>query len=125
MKPEDVTPELLLWLKNNAEQAEGFIEREAPLLAQEILFWHWLNHVGGLLFVGCIVTALLYGSYRCFREQRREGREEEFPFVFTGYVLLVVAFFLAALVIAFDGLEIVKVYQAPRLVIIEHVKGLL
>lgn len=124
MKPEDVTPELLEWLKQTAARSAEFVEREAPLVANEIVAWHFWSSICGCLFFALLTAFFVAVSYRTWEPAKREINSHGNP----APVLACIVASLAAPVCFFVGVslnatEAIKAKVAPRVVIIQYVKG--
>jgi hypothetical protein len=115
VKPEDVTPELLDWLKTTAERSSEFVEREAPLLANEVVAWHFWSSVflaSAILFFS---FALLGFATWLWRMGGKDPRECSMIVFLVGLLIWIPAII--------NGYEAVKASVAPRVVILEYVKG--
>lgn len=120
--------ELINWLKDAAESAGEFVQREAPLVANEIVAWHFWSSVGGIAFCS-LAASLAWGvagwfflRWKAFGYELRDGQKGEgcgilfFALTLTGF-----AIFLPGL--GFNGYEAIKAKVAPRVVIIEYIRG--
>ena len=120
----DINNDLLDWLKESGEKGAAFIEREAPLLAQEIVAWYFWSSVFelslGLCFMLLVGIALAISLFQISKIAVEEARQAiAFP-----------ACIIAALAAAVPGIAVVdgaycatKATVAPRLVILEHITG--
>lgn len=133
MKPEDVPPELLDWLKTTAERSSEFVEREWPLLANEIVAWHfWSSVTAACLFAAISLSMAAIGCvllrYWLVRPPIDRDSSIAQDTVTEGIGVGFCSLFVAAALIGFMGVSpnayaAVKASVAPRVVVLEYVKG--
>lgn len=126
------TPEIVAWIRRTAEQAEGFVLEQAPLVVQEYIAWFfWQNAISVFIWLAFAipagVIALRFGGRSIAKldlsvnEARVDGRDA--LVVVSGVVLL---FCLLSLVrVVPDGKDAIKALVAPRVVLIEWAGGVL
>lgn len=115
---EEMQNQVLEWLKKGGE----FVEREAPLLAQEIVSWYYWYSL--LTAIGCAVVATIAIAVFFIALKstiKRRDCEWELPcMLFGGLVGLVMTAF------ALDAAShAVKAVVAPRVVVVESISGIL
>jgi len=134
MKAEELTADFLDWLKGVGEKSAEFIERESPLLAQEIVAWHfWSNAVEaclGILFASVFAAASAY-AFRKWMQMapisRDTPNEHDGKVLALGFgwgILAAIAVLILAIHLTDGVWGMAKASCAPRLVIIENLKGL-
>lgn len=132
MNPEQITPELLEWLKQTAEKSAEFVEREAPLLATEIVAWHfWASAVWfcGFSVAFLVAATIAARAYRAWSLQPVMTPHYAVPAdtitVTYGFVIGISTFLAAVLFMVTVGFahDAIKAAVAPRVVILEYVKG--
>lgn len=116
--------ELINWLKDAAKSAGEFVQREAPLVANEIVAWHYWSHVflAGLFVAGSI-AALCYSGW-LWREALNKERTNDWREAAT-FLSIVAIVASAALLFAGAGANVyqaIKAKVAPRVVIIKYIR---
>lgn len=117
--------ELIDWLKSAAENGGEFVAEQAPLLAAEIVAWHFWSSIclaGLFVCLGAVLAMGAYASYR-FWKSAPSGYEGCDQTALSATVGLLCAAFAAASIIGGGGLhayEAVKAAVAPRIVLIEY-----
>jgi heme/copper-type cytochrome/quinol oxidase subunit 2 len=117
--------ELMKWLHEAAENAGEFVQREAPLVANEIVAWHFWSSVFMVvlfLIAAVALSAAAWGFWRSsiYQDYQRDWRE-----CATFLMLICLAGSAACAFIGGGtcGYEAVKAQTAPRVVIIEYIRG--
>ncbi len=114
MKPE-IDAELMEWLKDVAQKSSDFVEREAPLLATEIVAWHfWGSVLLGSISLAAFLSMVGVGVYWVRKYS------DDAPQWITG-VLLLIFCFLPGLVFIACGTEAIRACVAPRVIVLEAV----
>lgn len=123
IKSVDVQP-LIDWLSGMAQKGEAFVAEQAPQLAAEIvnygLVWYWTAiGVCAVLFLLAAI-GFIFGIWATNKSKESEAE----PFL-----VIVVLSFAVGFIACGSGLSctfgLIKVYNAPRLYVVEQVKGLL
>ena len=108
MENEKIALELLEYLKS----ADCFVKEQAPLIAQEILRFGWIDSLFGLgiaiCVALCVIVFLYFFDYSKF----------DVPCIGFGCFILFVCFMLSFGMI----LNLIKISTAPRVYIIEKIK---
>jgi heme/copper-type cytochrome/quinol oxidase subunit 2 len=105
-------------LLDAAETGATFAAEQTPLLVQEWLRWELASSLiyAGLAVV--VIAACVYGCVRAVKMKNSDDAENMFLACFVmGIVALVVA--------GINTHDAIKVWVAPRVVIVERIKGLL
>ena len=115
--------EALDWLQATAGQIQNFAEAQTPLYCQEVVawtFWYGLTFTifGFLLFV--VPFALAYRYRKDLKEIINGDGFAIGVLVMVAMLLLVPGF----AVVMTNAPHVIKAVVAPRLVIVEHLKGL-
>jgi hypothetical protein len=114
--------ELLDWLKTSAEAGSGFLVEQAPLYAQEVVAWQFLcGVIFSVVFFAaalCFIAIAIRGFYRA----NANPRDEE-AYCNVSMFLLAVSVVLVVFGSMFTA-DAIKAKVAPRVVIMEHVRGL-
>ena len=118
---EQVQKEVFDWLKTAAEKGADFVSTEAPLVAAEIVGWYFWSSVFLAIVFGLFSAAFLIAGGLCI--QRAVKKDEPEPWFPTG-MMLGVAGLLFFVPVAVNSYFAVKAAVAPRLVIIDSLKGL-
>lgn len=110
--------ELIDWLRGVAEKGGEFVAEQAPLLAEEIVAWHFWSSVFmavvlllGAAFVFCVSAVIWFKARRVFWDDYGPEPVLILPFIVVS-LLLVFA--------ASNCYEAVKASVAPRIVLIEY-----
>lgn len=124
MEKNFATEEVLGWLKETAEKGADFIETQAPLLANEIVAWHFWASVTMAVMFAVIVSLLVLVLRHCIAiiKTRKESTPEfagAFIFCSIGSVAVIVLG-IASLVNVYEA---VRASVAPRVVIIQHLSN--
>lgn len=116
---------LLDWLETTGRSAESFVYEQAPLIAREIVAWTlWSNLVYSLLGILALVCAgvLVRIGVRMWRTEKDQNvlGMKLTGLSFPAFVLVLVGAAACACHIA----PTIKAVVAPRLVILDYVRGL-
>ena len=119
--------ELLDWIKQTAERGGAFLEREAPLYAQEVVGWYfWSNTIQA---AALIPAALVLGflSWKLCRLSIQYSPDPssggvEVPLGMGGALAGVLCAISAGFAVA-SIVNATKATVAPRVVIVEHIRG--
>jgi hypothetical protein len=128
MKPEfeKAGAELVEWMTGVAKGGGDFLAEQAPMLAQEIVAWHFWSSVFCaviVVLIGSIVAVTCGVLFRYEVTSKREYWTPE-PAAFSVFGVLI-GFAIAIGGGGFHGYEAVKAAVAPRLVIIEYAGSVL
>lgn len=120
MEKNFATEEVLGWLKETAEKGVDFVETQTPLLANEIVAWHFWLH----LFLAVIFTAMAAGGvtalYWAWKDYLKRGEEfEQIPAWVVGGIMV----FLGTVAAPIALHDVIKAAVAPRIVILQYVNG--
>jgi ABC-type xylose transport system permease subunit len=128
MKPEDVTPELLQWLKTTAEKSSDFVQEQAPLLAREIVAWHFWSSIFLVVVFAFLWLASLALAFWIFRQRNKshnwQSDVEPFCGIAAAIVLMSTLFFFL-MGCCHNGYNAVKASCAPRLIVLEKIGTLM
>lgn len=111
----EINNELTEWIKGAAEKGGAFLETEAPKFVEEVLAWEFW---GSIILAGCaVIFVLLFVALAIF------AACTEAPGELT--MTLVCLALLSGIPVACGVNKAIKCKVAPRVVIVEKVKGLL
>lgn len=116
--------EAIDWLQQTGGSIQDFATTQAPLYCQEVVAWtFWIGLTGVL--IGSLLLSL--GSYCAFRFMKdlKDNDDSDLSgrgivFLFSGLILFIVGSFTFGGGIA----DTIKAKVAPRIVIVEHLRGL-
>lgn len=114
---EDTKKLLLSW----AQEGGAFVKEQAPLYAQEVLAWQfWVSILGAIL-------GLLLIGFACYLAPKAKARLEDYSGD-EAVLVATVLFFLACAIVGpillcVNVSTAVKVKVAPRVVVIEALRG--
>lgn len=119
MKPE-LTPELMDWLKGAAEKSAEFVQREAPLLAGEIVAWHYWSSVYLAVIFGMAAMAVIgIGLSIMVASFKGSGDGDG---CFLGLVIALLGVIVGCAGVGDNTYEACKAKVAPRVVILEAIQ---
>jgi hypothetical protein len=111
------------WLKTSAEKGGAFLAEQAPLYAQEVVALEfWSSVVCGVLFL--LASALSALVLYALTQAKAKNCDEEGARFACCAAAAVLTLFLLFLGVGPCVYCAVKAKVAPRMVIIEHVRGL-
>jgi NADH:ubiquinone oxidoreductase subunit 5 (subunit L)/multisubunit Na+/H+ antiporter MnhA subunit len=119
-----VQAQLLDWVQETAAAGQDFISREAPLYAAEVVSWYfWSSIFLMLVMLSVAVMAFIIYRYAARWFTTAETHDEKelaatASLVSLGLMLVFLGFS------AHQGYGAVKAAVAPRMVVIEHLRGL-
>ncbi len=118
---------LLEWAGQKGDAAVGLIEREAPLVAHEIVAWYFASSAVWVAVLSPIALFLLIYGIRLFRHATKLGEDKDPKAEDIGvFSLLILALSALLLIPIFINTScMVKASVAPRLVVIEQVTKLI
>lgn len=126
-KTAEISGELLGWLKTTAQKGGDFLAEEAPLYAQEVVSWtFWSNSIGVVLISLGIVASILIARHcwtRCAAGMKSDYDSPNPAWLVPGIVLSILPLVLI-MPLVFCIMGATKAAVAPRMVIVEHVRGL-
>lgn len=115
--------EAIDWLQQTGGQIQDFATTQAPLYCQEVVAWtFWM----GIICCGFAVVLLAIAATiglklpRWFKEDDYDG---SFRTV-AGVIVCILAPFIAAIILTEHLGNTIKAKVAPRIVIVEHLRGL-
>jgi hypothetical protein len=116
--------EAIDWLQSTGGSIQDFASEQAPLYCQEVVQWElWSSAVGaaaGLL----LLIGIPFSAYLNRRKIVHAIERDEFHTVLAWTVAGAVALG-AGLPLSFDNVpNLIKALTAPRIVIVEHLRGL-
>ena len=124
----DKTDKMVEWLTEAAQKGGDFIEREAPLYAQEAVAWAFWSGVIGVSIGACLVVAGAILAWNAWRlSQLPEGDFNKSPngtnlsvlgYGFGGFLFAAIG----ALAVCCNCYGIVKSQVAPRVVIVQSLR---
>ena len=120
---EELKNQLTQFLEKALDVVEKGIDtagEQIPLILQEIIYWQISSN--SILFVFGVI--LLFVAYKTARSINME-KDFDDPFIILPKIVLLVASGIICLPLLACSLDAVKALVAPRLVIIEYLKGLL
>ncbi len=108
--------ELLDYVGQVARDADGLVRAQAPLVAQEIVAWYtWSSVLGMVVGVAMVVTSVVF--------LRRTPRMSDDDSICLTMVLCSVGLVLGLFGTGHSVANLVKVSTAPRVMVLEYVKG--
>lgn len=122
--------ELLEWMKGAAEKGGDFVAEQAPLLATEIVAWHFWSSVF-IATVAVVAAVAMFACSVCFYRWSRckkwysdpevpiDGDCKEYHLAPSG-ILCALSLFALLVVAVPCAYEAVKASVAPRIVLIEY-----
>jgi hypothetical protein len=102
-------------MESRLGKAEGFVIEQAPLYVQELLMWHfWSNMLGAavLLVIAAVIAGLFVYAVR--------KDYETLPAAILIGIPICFCFLIGSTLLVSSS---VKAKIAPRLVVVEHIKG--
>lgn len=119
--------ELLDWMKGAAENGGDFVAEQAPLLATEIVAWHFWSSVfcagvGVAFVVLFLIAAFVFFrvATSCTSDQFSDGHPKAVLGVIGGSACVLVAAMILGLAVVGNTYEAIKASVAPRIVLIEY-----
>lgn len=126
---EETQKQLLSWAKTAAEKGGGWLEQELPQFAAEIVAWHFWSNMF-LLGIWLAIAAVPLGLAITILVVSRKwswlsGGDPGDRLAATGVAaaLLIAATLISSTSAGSYGYEAVKASVAPRVVILEYVRG--
>jgi hypothetical protein len=117
--------ELLDWIKQAAERGGAFLEREAPLYAQEVIAWHFYSGLAGVIVSALVLLAAVGAGYFCCTQGMKKERERRDPGPYgPGFFCCCLLAVIGFVPLVINTYNLLKVVTAPRVVIVEHLSGL-
>lgn len=107
---------------NVAEKGIDTAGEQIPLVLQEIIQWQLWSSIG---FIALSAAISAFGFACAYCLYRAHKRIESFDYLFGSVMVSLVALLVFLASLLFIVPTIIKVLTAPRLVIIEYLKGLL
>lgn len=120
--------EAIDWLQQTGGAIQDFAVEQAPLYCREVVAWEFWYGMAGCLGGLLLLTVgglLLRKGFAITREGKGKGLsycEREDPFGWMGSAILLLV--LGTILSAGSATKAIKAAVAPRLVIVEHLKGL-
>lgn len=111
--------EAIDWLQQTGGAIQDFAVEQAPLYCREVVAWHLAT---GLMTVAISILLGLMGVW-LIRQTRTLHKAGDASLIFTS-LAAVCAVVLAGVLIFRGGTCAIKAAVAPRLVIVEHLRGL-
>lgn len=120
---EQLKQKLLSYLdgiESKANDVGGFLQSEIPIYCQEYLSWHfWSSFIGFMSFV-ILWPAIAIPCAWFLRKYIKENEPDKaFPFAVVLFFSLVFT-----IPVTINLIELIKVVTAPRVVVVEHLRGL-
>ena len=113
----EVQEDLITWLKEKIDGAEGFVLEQAPLYCQELLEYSWFYNVLTLgLSIAFFLTLIIITIVSV---KRRWFDEKVFLFSYALCYGLLLIFVLGSIFISTSSL--IKIKTAPRVFILDHI----
>lgn len=131
MTPATIDPErinrLLDWLESSLKGAQDFTLEQAPLVAREIVAWVFWGNLISLIIFAIFGVILIAASCLLLRPVYKAWRDVDNAGIAVGGGLLLVFMPIASLICfiaaASSVSPMVKSCVAPRLVIIDYIRG--
>lgn len=116
--------EILDWLKGVAQEGEGFVREQAPLVAQEIVAWEFWGNVAAAAIACFMATAVFVGALLLCRaaEKWADPAAEELC-VAISVSVVAIALIASCVIVPGSLYGAAKAAVAPRVVILEYVTG--
>lgn len=115
--------EAIDWLQQTGGAIQDFAAEQAPLYCREVVLWAFWEGVSWTslgLIVSIVISVLLFRN----RKWLKSEYDDVSPAGFFIPVFGTVAIAVGLLVAAFNVTIVIKAKVAPRLVIVEHLRGL-
>ncbi len=120
-------PELMEWIKSVADRGGAFVESEAPKFASEVVAWHFWSSVLFAVLAMVVIAAGAFCWWLAYRILQEDSCMRNGGPPHPGFMLSV----LGALLGVLGGLVMlgvgvtgaIKAHVAPRLVIVEALRG--
>ena len=113
--------ELVAWFTNAAQNGEAFVIEQAPLYAQEVVAWTFWSNFTIVATALLALAVLLVVGIVGFRKLKSDEFETGFPLTLLGFGFSIIPFLIASTAV----LDAIQALVAPRVVILEHIQGLL
>jgi cytochrome c biogenesis factor len=117
------------WLQQTGGAIQDFATTQAPLYCQEVVAWtFWQNmaytSIGLFLLILCALSAKqVRPAWREYKDSKPTIYEE--PWAAIRWSILTAVFFVFGLIFVVENIgDTIKAKVAPRLVIVEHLRGL-
>lgn len=108
--------EAIDWLQRTGGSIQDFATQQAPLYCQEVVAWElWSGIAGAVLSLIALIPGILLT-----RHALRDLEGEDGYMIVPGIFLIL----CGVAVLTCEGSDALKAVTAPRLVIVEHLRGL-
>ena len=115
---EENINEAIDWLQETGGAIQDFAVEQAPLYCQEVINWNIAIGAGGLLLVFIGLICFVASRYCCKKTDGEDGY----------FAAMIITFVAGLLLIIIPCVEMVpkgvKAITSPRVLILEHVRGL-
>lgn len=118
--------EAIGWLQQTGTQAQNFAIEQAPLYCREVVAWEFYSGTLGIIGSLVIITTgfvILRKGLTLIKEGKGKSyfeRPDPFGWMLIAIILLVIGMMM----ITGSSIKATKACVAPRLVIVEHLRGL-
>lgn len=122
MEPNQLN-QLLQFLLDSLQQTKDFTIEQAPLIIQELLLWKFYSsmiYAAVWSAIGILIGTL---GKQFMAGLMQEGRSDEITIVNTGRLIRLIGIFVVLVAISVNGYTMLQVKVAPRVVLMEAVKG--
>jgi hypothetical protein len=112
--------EAIDWLQETGASVQDFAVEQAPLYCREVVAWElWSGVAGGVLGIAVILVGLWLLSIG--RALLRCGNDRDAFFPMLGGIIASV---VGSVILSGSASHAIKAAAAPRLVIVEHLRGM-
>lgn len=112
--------ELLKQLIDIIQNTKDFTIEQMPLVANEIVRYGIVDGVIGIVFSICLILACLYTLNKKYKV---DSYGDESGFVFFAKIVSIIFLIISVFMIFLGSSQIIKAKIAPRLFIIDELKG--
>lgn len=117
---EEKLNQTLDWIGETASQGKDFVLEQAPLYAQELIRYEIIS---SLIFCSLFLVAGVVGLVLLFKSMKEQCPGEVDRFYLGMGAMSVIPFSLFGTLET--GMDAIKAYTAPRVVIVEHLRDCL
>jgi hypothetical protein len=115
--------EAIDWLQQTGGSIQDFATTQAPLYCQEVVAWtFWMGFICTMIGTGVLVVGIYFTSRlpKWLKEDKGDPTARSIIAIFGGVLGLIIGGFTIASHLG----DTIKAKVAPRIVIVEHLRGL-
>ena len=111
----------LKWVAETADESKGFVLEQAPLYAQEVVAWAFIQGAIMACTMWVFTLATLVIAYKIYKAGKKADYDQSMIMFGSGLVGVVAAvLFMGG---ACGVKKMLKAKYAPRVLIVEHIRG--